>query len=202
MFCSQVFFFSISYVGPSVPLHYAAVALYMYSRSDLPLRQIRRSPSPFTTDARTRGIVAYDSASQVLREQTRASLMGGSVQLADICIERPEEAPRPDTCALCGRKTAQLTRDHLWTKSRGGRGKGNFISVCYPCNSDKGNMDLFEWIECPAGRSKPVPIGVCKRYLLNAWEYCSERGLLDKRIKNAGELPFKLRGIPAELPLR
>lgn len=153
-------------------------------------------------DARTRGLDAYDEASRRFREQVEAALRAGSLQVARICEERPEEILPPDTCALCGRRLPPLTRDHMWAKSRGGRGGGNFIWVCHPCNSDKGKLDLFEWIECAAGKSKPVPIWACRRYLLNAWRYCDERGLLDKRVKNAGDLPFKLRSIPAELPLR
>lgn len=153
-------------------------------------------------DARARGLHAYDETSKLLRDETEADLVDGLLQLESICAERAEEIPQPDTCALCGRRLPPLTRDHLWAKSRGGKGGGNFIGVCYPCNSDKGNMDLFEWIECPAGASKPVPIWACRRYLLNAWNYCKERGLLDKRIKNAKDLPFKLRSIPSELPLR
>ena len=153
-------------------------------------------------DAHVRGISTYDEASQTLREMTIAQLIAGELQPEGICIEDSAEAPESNVCALCGRRLPPLTRDHLWAKSRGGKGGSNFIWVCNPCNSDKGNMDLFEWIECPAGKSKPVPIWACKRYLLNAWEYCSERKLLDKQVKNAGELPFKLRTIPAELPLR
>ena len=153
-------------------------------------------------DARARGLSAYDDASQTLHERIELQLRAGELQIADICSERPEEVPGPDTCALCGRRLPPLTRDHLWAKSRGGKGEENFILVCHPCNSDKGKLDLFEWIECVAGRKKPVPIWACRRYLLNAWRYCEQRGLLDKRLKNTGELPFKLRSIPTELPLR
>ena len=153
-------------------------------------------------DARARGISAYDNASYEMRDTVESALVTGSTSLESICAERPEEVPGPEICALCGRRLPPLTRDHLWPKSRGGKGGENFIWVCHPCNSDKGKLDLFEWIECPAGASKPVPIGACRRYLLNAWNYCTQRGILDRHVKNAGELPFKLRGIPSELPLR
>ncbi len=153
-------------------------------------------------DACVRGLDASDESSRDLRERVEEQLISGDFQLTSICAERSEEAPASDVCALCGRRVLPLTRDHLWAKSRGGKGGDNFILVCHPCNSDKGNMDLFEWIECPAGQSKPIPVWACRRYLLNAWNYCSEHKLLDKRIKNAGELPFKLRSIPGELPLR
>ncbi len=153
-------------------------------------------------DARARGLDAYDDDSRKMREEVERQLISGELSFTSICAERSEEAPAPDTCALCSRRILPLTRDHLWAKSRGGRGGSNFILVCHPCNSDKGKLDLFEWIDCPAGQSKPVPIWACRRYLLNAWNYCNERKVLDKHVKNAGELPFKLRSIPDELPLR
>lgn len=153
-------------------------------------------------DACVRGIDAYDDASTKLQNDVKSALIAGDVTLVSICAERPEETPEPEICALCGRRLPPLTRDHLWAKSRGGKGGENFIMVCHPCNSDKGKLDLFEWIDCPAGTSKPVPIWACRRYLLNAWRLCEQRGILDKQIKNAGELPFKLRSIPGELPLR
>ena len=153
-------------------------------------------------DARMRGIDAYDDASYELRDEIESALIAGNVSLASICAERSDEIPGPDICALCGRRLPPLTRDHLWAKSRGGKGGENFIWVCRPCNSDKGKLDLFEWINCPAGASKPVPIGACRRYLLNAWTLCEQCGILDRQIKNARELPFKLRSIPHELPLR
>ena len=153
-------------------------------------------------DAQARGLEAYDETSRSLRQRIESELIAGSLLIEDICAERSPEIPQPDICALCGRRLPPLTRDHLWAKSRGGKGGDNFIWVCHPCNSDKKNMDLFEWIECTAGRKKPVPIWACRRYLFNAWSYCKTRGLLDKQVKKAGSLPFKLRSIPSELPLR
>lgn len=150
-------------------------------------------------DARARDIVEYDAQSDELRNRLTRELIDGSCTVEGICAQRSDETPQPGTCAFCGRKSPFLTRDHLWPKSRGGKGGDNFVMVCPGCNSDKRNLDLFEWLESDVGRTWPVPLAVVRRYVLNAWRYCEERNLLDKQVKNVGKLPFKLRGIPGQL---
>lgn len=152
-------------------------------------------------DARARGVDAYDDVSEELAMRLAQELVDGSKDFEEICAPRAEEGPREGACALCGRKSPFLTKDHLWPKSKGGKGGDNFVMVCPGCNSDKKNMDLFEWLDSDLGRSWPVPIAVVRRYLLNAWRYCEQRNLLDKQVKNVGKLPFKLRNIPARLRL-
>lgn len=152
-------------------------------------------------DARARGIDVYDDASEELAKRLAQDLGDGSLDFEEKLAPRDEEAPEEGTCAFCGRRSPFLTKDHLWPKSKGGKGGDNFVMVCYGCNSDKKNMDLFEWLDSDVGRRWPVPIAVVRRYLLNAWRYCEQRNLLDKQVKNVGKLPFKLRNIPETLRL-
>lgn len=43
-----------------------------------------------------------------------------------------------NTCAYCGRKTSELTLDHVLPRSRGGQSTWeNLVSACQPCNHRK-----------------------------------------------------------------
>jgi 5-methylcytosine-specific restriction endonuclease McrA len=48
-------------------------------------------------------------------------------------------------CAYCGRKTEQLTVDHIVPKSKGGKSTfDNCVAACRPCNNRKGDKTCSE----------------------------------------------------------
>jgi hypothetical protein len=58
-------------------------------------------------------------------------------------------------CFWCGRAMAKAmleqphsqTADHLILKSKGGTlDQRNIVCACLKCNNERGNMDLFEWL--------------------------------------------------------
>jgi 5-methylcytosine-specific restriction endonuclease McrA len=53
-------------------------------------------------------------------------------------------------CFYCGEvfDEANLpTADHLLPKSKGGlETEANIVAACHPCNQDKGNIDLIEYL--------------------------------------------------------
>jgi len=58
-------------------------------------------------------------------------------------------------CAYCGRKTEQLTVDHVIALSRGGKhSASNVVPACLHCNSTKGAKTTEEWV----GLTSEVPI--------------------------------------------
>lgn len=62
-------------------------------------------------------------------------------------------------CVQCGAKK-NLTRDHIWPKSKGGCGcVGNIQILCYDCNQKKGD-DIDErghrWRDCPGRKYRSL----------------------------------------------
>lgn len=50
-----------------------------------------------------------------------------------------------DTCQYCGKRSRELTLDHVLPRSRGGQGSWeNLVACCRACNSKKGNHLLKE----------------------------------------------------------
>ena len=50
-------------------------------------------------------------------------------------------------CAYCGKENVPLTIDHIHPKSRGGSDRvSNLALACFPCNQEKGNRDVAEFL--------------------------------------------------------
>lgn len=60
-------------------------------------------------------------------------------------------------CQYCG-SVENLTVDHLWPRSKGGKnGMSNLVTCCAKCNSKKGDKTLREWIE---GKDKEISANI------------------------------------------
>jgi hypothetical protein len=89
---------------------------------------------------------------------------------------------RRDTCNFCDRKPSKNSiGDHVVPRSKGGiEGMPNYLAMCRPCNSSKGDRDLIEWRFMFKGQSLlSIPLDVlCIYARLHYQHYCA-RGELD-----------------------
>jgi len=68
----------------------------------------------------------------------------------------PIVPPRPapvTPCVYCGDPATDL--DHVVPRVRGGKGKGNLVPACAPCNRAKSTHDVRQWVE-GSGRDWPA----------------------------------------------
>ncbi len=106
-------------------------------------------------------VLVIDGKAEVLEEYNLA-LRSASAEYASPSVIRLVymiKRPRPKvkltrreifirddyTCQYCGRRTSDLTLDHIHPRSRGGQHTWlNLVSACRPCNHRKGGKSLSE----------------------------------------------------------
>lgn len=127
--------------------------------------------------------------------------LGHRVDFSDERIDGSFEKDPPKVqyngqpCPYCG-KLMQVgskhhpTRDHVRPRRAGGTlGNGNMLMVCLPCNGDKGDMMLREWLRSLIARGDPRALFVQKALDAGADPYGNDypiRKYLPKRTQRGG----------------
>lgn len=117
------------------------------------------------------------SISGILRKYTHANWDDyNSRDIREMCAEQVKRT----TCIVCDRPRPKTTTgDHLIPKSRGGKeGLPNYIALCRPCNSSKGNKDFIEWWEFKGWKLEQAPVDVLCMYSRLRYQLCQSMNTL------------------------
>ncbi|MCT7973497.1 RNA-guided endonuclease IscB [Laspinema sp. D5] len=72
------------------------------------------------------------------------------------------------TCAYCGAKDTKLEVEHIQSRSKGGSNRvSNLCLACVPCNREKGNQDIKDFLKGKPDLMKQI-LGQAKRPLADA----------------------------------
>ena len=125
----------------------------------------------------------------------RSRLRAGETAITAIGV-RDERRKLEGMCVYCGRIAD--TVDHLIPRLTGGPDSAdNLVPACKACNASKSGRDVYHW----AQRKGFFPLGVTRRYLVLAWRWCEQAGLLDEPMDalRAANPPFCADGLPWEI---
>lgn len=141
----------------------------------------------------------YERFNYMIRAKLFKGLKYGKMNMRTIFDDEKIKLQTGQICNYCG-SNEKLALDHIFPQRYGGQDNAeNLIFACRTCNSSKGKKDLMEWMEF---RSNFLPLMIIRRYLKLTYSYCTENGLLDKKIDElkAMELPFKIHLLPTTFP--
>ena len=141
----------------------------------------------------------YSTFNFMIRARLFKGLKEGTMNMRTIFDDEKIKLQTGQICNYCG-ANENLTLDHIFPQKYGGQDNAeNLIFACKFCNSSKGKKDLMEWMNI---RGDFLPLMIIRRYLKLTFYYCSEKGLLDKKIGDLKdmELPFKIDFIPTDFP--
>lgn len=141
----------------------------------------------------------YEAFNFMIRSKLLKGLKNGTMNMRTIFDDEKIKLQTGQICNYCG-STDKLALDHIFPKKLGGQDDAeNLIFACRTCNSSKGKKDLMEWMSL---RGQFLPLMIIRRYLKLTFNYCSEKGLLDKKIEEIKnmELPFKIDLLPVNFP--
>ncbi len=116
----------------------------------------------------------------------RRKLLSGETAFPSIDV-RDERRKLTGRCTYCDQ--AAETVDHLIPRLREGPASAdNLVPACRWCNSSKSGQDVFEW----ANSKGFFPLPVIRRYLVLAWRWTENAGLLDASMEElrASTPPF------------
>lgn len=145
----------------------------------------------------------YDRLCYMIRSKAFKSYKEGKWNIHDLFELNIEKISDNNHCWYCCKElpTSQLTRDHVFPRSKGGcNDMDNIIMVCKSCNSSKGKMDLFEWYS--EVRKEYPPLNVLIHYLKNIYMYCVDNNLMETALEKLDDmqLPFNWHFIPIKYP--
>ncbi|MBK9255819.1 MAG: HNH endonuclease [Saprospiraceae bacterium] len=141
----------------------------------------------------------YSMFNFMIRAKLFKGLKDGTMNIRTIFDDEKVKLLTGQICNYCG-STEKLTLDHIFPQKYGGQDNAeNLIFACRFCNSSKGKKDLMEWMNC---RNKFLPLMIIRRYLKLTFNFCSQNGLLDKKIEELQELelPFRIDLLPTKFP--
>ncbi len=141
----------------------------------------------------------YGPFNFMIRSRLFKGLMEGTMNMRTIFDDEKIKLQRGQICNYCG-STEKLALDHIFPQRYGGKDNAeNLIFACRTCNSSKGKKDLMEWMNY---RGQFLPLMIIRRYLKLTFYYCSDNGLIDKKIEEikAMDLPFKIELLPKVFP--
>ena len=141
----------------------------------------------------------YGTFNYMIRAKLFKGLKEGSMNMRTIFDDEKIKLQTGQICNYCG-STDKLALDHIFPQKYGGQDNAeNLIFACRACNSSKGKKDLMEWM---IFRRQFLPLMIIRRYLKLTFNYCSENGLLDKKIVELKEmeLPFRIELLPINYP--
>ena len=141
----------------------------------------------------------YEKFNYIIRAKLFKGLKDGKMNMRTIFDDEKIKLQTGQICNYCG-SNEKLALDHIFPQKYGGQDNAeNLIFACRSCNSSKGKKDLMEWMEF---RDAFLPLMIIRRYLKLTFAYCTENGLLDKKIDelNEMELPFNINLLPTTFP--
>ena len=141
----------------------------------------------------------YGAFNYMIRARLFKGLKTGSMNMRTIFDDEKIKLQTGQICNYCG-STERLALDHIFPQKFGGLDDAeNLIFACRSCNSSKGKKDLMEWMNF---RGQFLPLMIIRRYLKLTFSYCTDHGLLDKKIEELKdlELPFKIELLPITFP--
>ena len=113
-------------------------------------------------------------------------LRDGRLTIADAIREWEKDGNLPNTCAFCG-SGENVTMGRLLPKSKGGSDSAeNLVPICQPCNAQRGDKGIFEWL----GLLKKDSLHrlVAARYLQQLLQMHERAGTLDISKEDLGGL--------------
>ena len=141
----------------------------------------------------------YGPFNFMIRAKLFKGLKDGTMNMRTIFDDEKIKLQTGQVCNYCGSKE-KLSLDHIFPQKYGGQDQAeNLIFACRTCNSSKGKKDLMEWMNI---RGQFLPLMIIRRYLKMTFNYCSDNGLLEKKIDDLKEieLPFKILFLPTNFP--
>lgn len=141
----------------------------------------------------------YGTFNYVIRAKLFKGLKDETMNMRTIFDDEKIKLQTGLICNYCG-SNEKLALDHIFPQKSGGKDDAeNLIFSCRSCNSSKGKKDLMEWM---IYRNDFLPLMIIRRYLKLVYRYCSQNGLLEKKIEDIKnlELPFKIEFIPTNYP--
>ncbi len=141
----------------------------------------------------------YGAFNFMIRSRLFKGLKAGTMNMRTIFDDEKIKLQTGQICNYCG-STDNLILDHIFPKKLGGQDDAeNLIFACKSCNSSKGKKDLMDWLNF---RGQFLPLMIIRRYLKLTFNYCNEKGLLDKKIDELKdmELPFRIDLLPIKFP--
>ena len=124
----------------------------------------------------------YQQVDFIVRNKTFYGLLRGTLQMGSFLIDEKWKIYTSEACCYCGSR-AELTLDHLIPQFKGGKHSAdNLVVACRSCNSSKKALDLLEWMR---KRHEFPSLGLLRRYLKLAIQYCIENNLMDIALKAA-----------------
>jgi hypothetical protein len=141
----------------------------------------------------------YGTFNFMIRAKLFKGLKDGTMNMRTIFDDEKIKLQTGQLCNYCG-SPDNLALDHIFPQKYGGKDNAeNLIYACRSCNSSKGKKDLMEWMNF---RSRFLPLMVIRRYLKLTFHYCTDHGLLDRKIQDLKdmELPFKIELLPISYP--
>lgn len=141
----------------------------------------------------------YNRLNFMIRAKLFKGLKEGTMSMRSIFDDEKVKLQTGLICNYCG-STENLALDHIFPRKHGGQDNAeNLIYACRSCNSSKGKKDLMEWMSY---RRKFLPLLIIRRYLKMTFSYCSDNGLLDRKVEDLKEmgLPFKIELLPTIFP--
>ncbi len=117
-------------------------------------------------------------------------LVSGEMSWSSSIRDYERELEKGRVCVYCG-QTAGLSTDHIIPISRAGvdpriagllDSSDNCVCACRPCNSSKGDRDVFEWYG--PERSEEIPKLVLSKFLKLAYRIHEMQGTLDLKDPN------------------
>jgi len=117
-------------------------------------------------------------------------LASGEMKWSSSVRDYQKELDKGRICVYCG-ATTNLTTDHIVPVSRAGvdprvlrlvDSSDNCVCACKPCNSSKGDHDVFEWYG--QQRTDEIPELVLSKFLKLSYTLHETQGTLDLRDPN------------------
>jgi hypothetical protein len=143
------------------------------------------------------GRKSYGRVHFMIRGRLYKGLRAGTMKLGPLADDERLKLVLPQACAYCG-SGEHLSVDHLVPRDRGGADVGdNLVWSCRSCNSAKGARDLLAWYE---RKATFLPLLLLRRYLKLAIGLASERGLMDRPLTDAADLPVEIARAPQQFP--
>jgi hypothetical protein len=141
----------------------------------------------------------YGTFNYMIRAKLFKGPKEGTMNMRTIFDDEKIKLRTGQICNYCG-SAEKLALDHIFPQKYGGLDNAeNLIFACRICNSSKGKKDLMEWMSF---RGQFLPLMIIRRYLKLTFNYCNDKGLLDKKIEELKEmeLPFKIDLLPISYP--
>lgn len=141
----------------------------------------------------------YEIFNFMIRAKLFKGLKDGTMNMRTIFDDEKIKLQTGQICNYCG-SADKLALDHIFPQKLGRKDDAeNLIFACRTCNSSKGKKDLMEWM---AFRGQFLPLMVIRRYLKLTFNYCNEKGLIDRQISELAEmeLPFRIDLLPTNFP--